>query len=62
MTKISTLSKEELEIIGNSLGLAYQSAKRAEKAAVELELREFYQKKQFTIYNLIQKVNNLELV
>lgn len=62
MTKISTLSKEELEIIGNSLGLVYQSAKRAEKAAVELELREFYRKKQFTIYNLIQKVNNLELI
>lgn len=62
MTKISTLTKEELEIIGNSLGLAYASAKRAEKAAVEFELREFYQKKQVTIYNLIQKVNNLEIV
>ena len=62
MTKASTLTKEELEIIGNSLGLAYSSAKRAEKAAVEFELREFYQKKQVTIYNLIQKVNNLELV
>lgn len=62
MTKISTLTKEELEIIGNSLGLAYSSAKRAEKAAVEFELREFYQKKQVTIYNLIQKVNNLEIV
>lgn len=62
MTKISTLTKEELEIIGNSLGLAMQSAKRAEKAAVELELRQFYAKKQNTIYNLINKVNNLELI
>lgn len=62
MTKISTLTKEELEIIGNSLGLAYASAKRAEKATPELELREYYQRRQGTIYNLIQKVNNLELL
>ena len=42
MTKLSELSESELAKIANSLGHAVQSANRALKAAVDLELLNFY--------------------
>lgn len=61
MTKFSDLSESELAEIGNSLGLAVQSANRALKAAVDLELVNFYKLKVARIQALINKVNGLEL-
>ncbi len=61
MTKFSELSESELAEIGNSLGLAVQSANRALKAAVDLELVNFYKAKVARIQALINKVNGLEL-
>lgn len=61
MTKFSDLSESELAEIGNSLGLAVQSANRALKAAVDLELVNFYKVKVARIQALINKVNGLEL-
>lgn len=61
MTKFSDLSESELAEIGNSLGLAVQSANRALKAAVDLELVNFYKAKVARIQALINKVNGLEL-
>lgn len=61
MTKFSDLSESELAEIGNSLGLAVQSANRALKAAVDLELVNFYKAKVARIQALINKVNSLEL-
>ena len=61
MTKFSDLSESELAEIGNSLGLAIQSANRALKAAVDLEPVNFYKAKVARIQALINKVNGLEL-
>ena len=61
MTKFSELSESELAEIANALGLAVQSANRALKAAVDLELVNFYKAKVARIRALINKVNGLEL-
>jgi len=61
MTKFSELSESELAEIANALGLAVQSANRALKAAVDLELVNFYKAKVARIHALINKVNGLEL-
>ena len=61
MTKFSEFSESELAEIGNSLGLAVQSANRALRAAVDLELVNFYKAKVARIQALINKVNGLEL-